>query len=488
MRNKYCLALIVLLLSACNNPAETELPNIIIILADDLGTNDISCYRADHPGYSEKPPSCETPTIDQLAAEGMRFTTFYCGAAVCSPSRAALQTGRNTTRLGVYNWIPGNCPMHLREEEITIAELLKEKHYRTGHFGKWHLTSEHMKSQPLPEDQGYDYAFYTYNNAHPSHQDPVNFIRHNSPVGPMKGYACQLVMDEALGWLDTVRQQTKPFFMNICFNEPHDKVAAPDSLTEKHSYNKEYYGCIENMDYSIGRLHNYLTSNDLAENTIIIFCSDNGSQVHGSNDPLRGDKAFNFEGGIRSPFIIRWPEMIEAGSVSNFPGSFTDIFPSLASIADIPMPDDRKYDGIDISKVFLDPHTQTVREDTLFFYRYFHDPICMLRDGDWILLGFEETMPYAQHYPVWESALIKPEEGKPNWSQWGFQEKHMEYIEQQKINHFKLYNIAVDPEQKNDLSTAHSQKVSEMSTALLRLRDEMISEGGNWYKNNSTGL
>jgi arylsulfatase A len=162
----------------------TEKPNIILILADDLGYNDVSCYRnSNFEEQYENAPTSQTPNIDKLAESGMRFTDFYCGAAVCSPSRAALITGRNATRVGIYNWIPENGPMHLRSEEITIAELLKDKNYNTGHFGKWHLTSKGM-DQPLPNDQGFDYSFFTYNNANPSHENPDNFYHNGQLVGP----------------------------------------------------------------------------------------------------------------------------------------------------------------------------------------------------------------------------------------------------------------------------------------------------------------
>ena len=180
-------------------------PNIILVLADDLGYNDLTSYRSLHDKKADKPPTCVTPNIDNLAKEGMLFTDFYCGAAVCSPSRSSLLTGRNATRVGIYNWIPENSPMHLRDSEITIAEMLKQVNYQTGHFGKWHLTSKGT-GQPLPNDQGYDYSFYAYNNANPSHRNPNNYYRNGEPVGELKGYACQLVVDEALQWLKKKRR------------------------------------------------------------------------------------------------------------------------------------------------------------------------------------------------------------------------------------------------------------------------------------------
>ena len=254
--------LLIVIFASCQRQEKlaTGPPNIILMVADDLGYNDLSSYRNANPGQAEKPPTTQTPYIDQLADEGMRFTNFYCGAAVCSPSRSAILTGRNATRNGIYNWIPPGQPMHLRAEEVTIAEMLKVKNYQTAHFGKWHLTAEGM-GQPLMNDQGYDYSFFTYNNANPSHENPVNFFRNGKPVGELIGYASHLVVDEAIRWLEENKGSEDPFYINVWFNEPHEKVAAPDSLANRHDYNKEYYGCIENMDYAVGKITNFLKAN-----------------------------------------------------------------------------------------------------------------------------------------------------------------------------------------------------------------------------------
>ncbi len=472
--------LFMIFLASCRKDQAQPLPNLIIFLADDLGYNDISCYREATPDQPEMAPTSMTPNIDQLAEEGMRFTGFYAGAAVCSPSRSALITGRNATRVGIYNWIPANCPMHLRDEEITIAEMVKQKGYRTGHFGKWHLTSPGM-GQPLPRDQGFDYSFFTYNNAQPSHKDPVNFHRNGREVGPLEGYACQLVADEALGWLDSIRTGDKPFFMNVWFNEPHVKLAAPEELTARHDYNQEYYGTIENMDLAIGRVMTFLKDNGLDKNTILIFTSDNGSQVRHSNYPFRGSKAFNYEGGVRVPFVIKWAGEIPAGEVSGVTGSLTDVFPSVASITGLALPGDREFDGIDLSPVFRGEVDDYQREDPVFFYRYFHDPICMLREGNWSLLGYDKLIPYSLNLNTVDLAKIKPEPGEPQWSEWGFKENHMEIILEQEPRIFELYNLETDPEQKNNLAGQYPDRVEEMKARMLELRKEMIEEGGDWY-------
>lgn len=479
------LALILLVLmwgfSGCKNqPGEKE-PNIILFLADDLGYNDLTCYRQDHPGASDMPPTAQTPHIDRLAEEGLRFTQFYCGAAVCSPSRSALLTGRNATRVGIYNWIPHQSPMHLRSQEVTLAELLKNKNYQTAHFGKWHLTSPGT-DQPLPNDQGYDYSFFTYNNARPSHRNPHNFYRNGEPVGQLEGFACQLVVDEALQWLDQRSSPSEPYCINIWFNEPHEKVDAPDSLVRRHSYRKKYYGSIENMDLAVGRVLEYLENHPAERETVVIFSSDNGSQENGSNDPLRGEKAFNYEGGVRVPFIIRFPGVTRAGTLSETPGSFTDLLPTLAEITGIPLPEDRTIDGTSLVPVLTDRDTAVERNHPIVFYRYFHDPILMMRDGDWCLLGYQKPLPYAESYNEIELALIQPDSGEPRWSQWGFQSGHMEFIRNQEPACFELYNLRSDPSQRNDLSGEEPGRVERMKQQMMKLRNEMLEEGGDWFK------
>ncbi len=456
-------------------------PNIILIVADDLGYNDLTCYRNAHETLSEKPPTAKTPHIDKLAGQGVRFTDFYCGSAVSSPSRSVILTGRNASRNGIYNWVPHNSPMHLRQKEVTIAEMLKEQNYNTGHFGKWHLTSKNM-GQPLPRDHGYDYSFFTYNNAKPSHENPVNFFRNGDAIGEQQGFSCQLVMDEALSWLDKSKNDSVPFYINIWFNEPHSKVAAPDSLAQRHEYNQHYYGCIENMDIAVGRLMEYLEKNKLEENTFVLFSSDNGSKWPHSNDPLRGEKCFNFEGGIRVPFIVRWTGKIPAGKINNTPGSFADILPTVAEFTQSPLPENRKLDGTSLVQIFTGEKDSVTRQEPIFFYRYFHDPICMLRKGDWCLLGYENLIPYKDNLNESELANIKPEPGKKPWSQWGFQEGHMEYIYNQQIKHFELYNLREDKEQKNNLADKHPDRLEKMKQEMMQLREEMIQEGGNWFE------
>ena len=174
---------------------DPQRPNVVILLADDLGSSDVGSYGG----------PVQTPAIDSLAAGGTRFKTFYSGCAVCSPSRATLMTGRQHIRTGVYNWIYDQTQKsHLREREVTIAEILKDAGYATAHVGKWHLGlpfEGHSNYKPTPADHGFDYWFATPNNAEPSHHNPINFIRNGKAIGAIKGYACKIDADEAIDWL-----------------------------------------------------------------------------------------------------------------------------------------------------------------------------------------------------------------------------------------------------------------------------------------------
>lgn len=458
---------------------EKKKPNVIFILADDLGYNDVSSYRNKHLVLSINPPTSQTPNIDKLYSQGMGFTDFYCGAAVCSPSRSALMTGRNASRVGIYNWIPSESPMHMRDEEVTIAEILKNENYQTGHFGKWHLTSEGTE-QPHPNDQGFDFSFYSYNNAKPSHHNPENYFKNGNPMGKMNGYACQIVVDQALEWLEIINSTDNPFYLNLWFNEPHLQVAAPEELTKRHQYNQEYYGAIENMDLAVGRVLSYLIEHNLEDNTIVFFSSDNGSRWDHSNDPLRGEKCFNYEGGLRVPFIVKWPGKIPSGTVNHFPGSFTDILPSIVDLVGAKLPN-RKLDGISLAEVFKGSTPDGKREDPIFFYRYFHDPICMLRQGDWCLLGYQNLIPKAENLDEVALAILKPKEGEA-WSQWSFQPQHMEFLKSQEPVHFELYNLKNDKEQEFNIADQNPERVAVMKEQMHLLRKEMVEEGGDWFQ------
>ena len=236
---------------------------------------------------------------------------------MCSPSRATLLTGRHHIRTGVYSWISDEAQKsHLLLRELTIAEMLKDQGYSTAHVGKWHLgLPTKNRPKPTPSHHGFDYWFTTWNNASPSHKNPNNFIRNGQPVGTLKGYSCQLVVDEAIEWLDNHRHPKAPFFLNIWFHEPHAPIAAPNEIVSTYGElnNKAaiYSGTIDNTDRAIQRVVNKLDAMGIREDTLIIYASDNGSYLEGRTGNLRGKKGSNWDGGIRVPGIFCWPRVIQ---------------------------------------------------------------------------------------------------------------------------------------------------------------------------------
>ena len=256
----------------CNKITGQEKPNIIIMMADDLGYGDVGCFGN---------KIIETPNIDQLASKGAKFTQFYSGHYTCSPSRAGMMAGRTPYRNGIYTFIADNSVVHLKDKEVTLAEICKEQGYDTGFFGKWGLNGNmDDKTQPTPSQQGFDSWLATNNNAIPSHKNPTNFYFNGKAMGEMKGYSSQIVVDKATQWLDSRKDKTKPFLLVLWFHEPHTKLAQPDKFTQKYAkYGEvagEYYANIDHMDHQIGRFMNYMKKENLEDNSWITFTSDNG--------------------------------------------------------------------------------------------------------------------------------------------------------------------------------------------------------------------
>jgi len=426
-------------------------PNVMVMLADDMGYGDLSIY-----GSLEN----HTPNLDKLASEGARFTDFYAGSAVCSPSRAALITGRFSVRAGIYSWVHTSQNMHLRREEITIAEVLKEKGYSTAHLGKWHLCYDLVKgsgTRPNPGDQGFDYWMATGNNAEPSHHNPTNFVKNGVALGKVEGYSCQIVVDEAETWLDQHRDKSKPFFMNLWFHEPHMKVAAPEKFRNRHLDTKrpDYYGCIENLDDAIGRLLAKLDKMGVSDNTLIVFTSENGSYMQGSNDPLKGRKTQLWEGGIREPAIMRWPGHIQPDSVITEPTGVVDILPTICEATGASVPKDRVIDGVSLLPLFSNKRIK--RNHPLYWFYNPSRPVCAIREGDWALIA-------------------DPTIDLPRGNM--FKEEYIGNIKETELTNFRLFNLRQDPIQDDEI-TEHA-KLNQMKAKMLKLHREVVTEAYDW--------
>ena len=445
-----CLSM--LLLAPLTTLADSR-PNILILFADDMGYQDVACFGS----------PIKTPNIDRLAGEGLRFTDFYAGAPNCSPSRAALMTGRISSRTGIYNYIPPNNGMHLPPDEITIAKLLQQAGYATGLFGKWHLSHTDVDStQPKPATYGFDYTFCTRNNAEPSHKDPDNFFRNGKPLGTLEGYSCQLVADETIGWLKARETDAPPFFAYVAFHEPHKKLASPPELMAEYKdagpKDALYFANIANLDKAIGRILDTLDELDQTKETFVLFASDNGPWREGSQGPLRGKKSDIWDGGIRVPGIIRWPGRVAAGQTTGAPAGVVDILPTLCSVANIKAPSDRVIDGTDLTPLLRGE--SLTRTTPLFWYFYRNSPQVALRDGNWSLIGF----------------LDDPVEKRTHW----LSAADMPFIKTQVPTRFELFNLREDVGQQRDVSEMEPERLKAMKAAMLKLHASVVSEGDDW--------
>lgn len=397
-----------------------EQPNVLLVYVDDLGYGDLG-------GYGH--PAIQTPNIDALAQEGMTFTNYYAPSALCSPSRAGVLTGRAPYRTGIKSWIPENSGVFLRDEEITLAEVLKPEGYATALIGKWHLNSDlGSKKEPQPTDQGFDY-FYGHNAFQiPTNKDPINIYRDRELLPKQTGFTAQLYVDEAINWLER-RDNGQPFFLFLSMAEPHTPIENPREYNELYSHYTngpvvpipsglpevpvekltprgpgEYYANITYMDAQLGRLLQWMDRNNLADNTIVVFTSDNGpvtsdwlawyeTNAYGSTGGYRGRKHFLYEGGIKVPAIIRYPAMVEPGSTSDDLVVGTDLFVTLARLGGGAIPDDRPIDGIDVRAVLSG--RELPRRTVFWALDSVSDLEFVIRSGDWKLFIDRDRNPRA---------------------------------------------------------------------------------------------
>ncbi|MDF1860248.1 MAG: sulfatase-like hydrolase/transferase [Verrucomicrobiales bacterium] len=434
-----------------------EKPNVVMLLADDLGYQDIGCY--DGP--------VKTPTLDDLAAHGTRFQTFYSGCAVCSPSRATLLTGRHHIRAGVYSWIfDEGQKSHLLEREVTLAEILKGAGYSTAHVGKWHLGLPSEKfDKPTPDKHGFDHWFATWNNAEPSHHNPETFIRNGEPVGKLEGYSCQLVVDEAIEWLDHHRDPEAPFFLNVWFHEPHAPIAAPDEIVSDYGKLKDkaavYSGTIDNTDRAIRRLVAKLRKMGAPEDTLIIYASDNGSYRDDRTGGLRGRKGMNWEGGIRVPGIFHWPGVIGEGVVATEPAGIVDILPTVCGLLGLEKPEGVHLDGSDLSAILKGEGESFRRHQPLFWHLQKSRPVVAMRHGKWSLVAD----------PAYELSTSNM-----------FEESWIPAIKGGGYTNFQLFDLEADPNQETNLAGENGELVEELKAKLLGINASIMSDGADWHK------
>jgi arylsulfatase A-like enzyme len=421
---------LTLLLALCSSAIATaqdakepvSKPNVILILIDDMGWSDVGFQGNEY---------YETPNIDRLASQGVVFSNGYAANAVCSPSRAAILTGRYPTRHGITNWIEHWIPaalvgdregfesdntnqlmtpkndVYMKLEEVTIAEVLKDGGYETCHIGKWHLGPHGW----LPQDQGFDHNIGGSQKGSPStYFDPYNMP--NLRDRKKGEYLVDRLADEATNFIKRTAAKDQPFFLYLSHYAPHYPLEAKAELIEYYknkpmpkdrSFHPEFAAMVHSVDESVGKVLATLDASGIADDTIVFFTSDNGGQKTQrpgwsgptDNTPMRDGKGFPYEGGIREPFIVKWPGTTQAGRVSDEMVNIIDILPTICEMTGQPLPAGRVLDGI--SLVPLLKKEQKLSRDTMYWHLPHYwgpgnvvHPYSAIRKDDWKLIHWYE--------------------------------------------------------------------------------------------------
>ncbi len=441
------LALLLLVLTPFGR-ADTSRPNFLVIYTDDHGYGDVSTYGA---------TDVKTPHIDSLAADGMLFTTMRANCTVCSPSRAALLTGRHQDRVGVPGVIrtqPEDSWGYFDPSVPTLADELKKAGYHTAIVGKWHLG---LESPNTPNERGFDHFHGFLGDMMDSYVDHLrhrnNYMRLNGEIIEPEGHATDLFSDWAAEYIGSRPQKkNEPFLLYLAYNAPHPPIEPPadwlakvkaraPGMEEKRAMNVAF---VEHLDHGIGRVLAALDESGLRENTVVVFTADNGGSLpHAqNNDPWRDGKQSHYDGGLRVPFMARWPGQIEAGSKSDYAGQVFDLFPTFLELAGATATDPGALDAVSLVPV-LKGGTITAARDLYFVRReggraYGGKSYEALIRGDWKLL---QNDPYSPR---------------------------------------ELYNLKNDPGETTDLAMKAPKVFNELSAAIAA----RIQRGGSspWQK------
>jgi arylsulfatase A len=421
----------------------TNKPNFLFILADDLGWSQVGCYGSDF---------YETPNIDRLARQGMRFTDAYAACPVCSPTRASIMTGRYPARLHLTDFIAGGSfpyekyaqpewQKYMPLEEITIAEVLKTSGYATACFGKWHLSIDKKPPKSLPynpDKQGFDEYFVTYKP--PSKTDPESDA-HN----------VEAITEKSLDFME--RHKDEPFFLYVSHNTIHAPIMGKKKLVQKYRnksgsnlpQNNQILGAmIEELDNSIGRLLKKLDELKIAEKTIVVFFSDNGGlEKDAKQTPLLSGKANLYEGGIKEPLIIRWPGAVKPGSTCSEPVISMDFFPTFLEIAGLKNEAIRPIDGVSLLPLLK--QTGTLNRRAIYWhYPHYHSssigPCGAIRAGDYKLIEW------------YDQSICCPG------------------------NEFELYNLKKDIGERDNLAKKMPERVEKLKKMLSNWRVEVNAQ------------
>ena len=411
--------------------ADAAPPNIVLILADDLGYGDLESYGSRNP----------TPNLTRLAEDGVQFSNYYSASPVCSPARAALLTGRYGVRCGVPGVFFATDPGGLNLAETTLAQILKPLGYRTMCVGKWHLG---RPAAFLPTSRGFDdYYGIPYSND----MDPSVLLRGTEIIESPVNLATltRRYTEQATTFIRSAR--TSPFFLYMAHASPHIPLNTAPEFAGKSGMGR-YGDVIQELDWSVGQVLAALADNGVEQNTLVMFTSDNGPWFQGSPGRLRGRKGDNFEGGLRVPFVARFPARIlpsshlRARSIRTIPAlaSALDIVPTVAAFTGAGLPRN-PLDGVDIGPLMMDKATDVVRPPLLYFSRW---NLQCIRSGPWKLHVSRGNVP---------AYTAEPKAGFFNL----------------RLVHPELYNLETDPEEAQDLSGQHPDIVAALQRRIAEL-------------------
>ncbi|TWT87077.1 sulfatase family protein [Neorhodopirellula pilleata] len=436
------IAIVVVLAVASLWPASTiaaeDRPNVIFMLTDDLGYSDIGCYGA---------RKVKTPHIDRLAAEGIRFTDFHTAASICSPSRAAILTGAYPQRAGLYMGLNPNRTAHwflgLHPDEITIAEQFKQQGYATHMVGKWHLGTE---PEFLPRTQGFDHYYgMPCNYAHsPKFFDDDEEVFAKTPLDRLT----QLYTQRVTSIIRDQAKRDEPFFLYYAHNYPHTPYQAGQDF-QGTSQDGVRGDVMQELDRSVGEMMTALKEAGVAENTIVIFTSDNGPTTNEYAHPYRGTKYVTFEGGHRVPFIFYWPARIKEPCVSNVSINAMDVFPTLSAAIGASLPKEHVYDGENLLPLFEGKPLKRLAAQPFYYYNC--ENLQAIRRDDWKL-----------HLP-------RSEEQLPFW------DKNRAFANLQTQI---LYNLSTDAAESTNVAADNPEVVRE----LLQLADSARKDLGEFMQ------
>jgi arylsulfatase A-like enzyme len=444
-----------LALSGCmagkeGSPAATQKPNILMIVVDDLGISDVGCYGRDYGNTYH-----ETPNIDRLASEGMRFINAYAASAVCSPTRASIMTGKYPVRTGITDWIPGEpqpadravlCPKtktQLALSEVTLAEALKEGGYSTSFVGKWHLgdTGHH------PTEQGFDVNIAGGHWGHPKGPGKYYYpFGDEMPnlTGKPGDYLTDRLTDEAVKRIQAGRSEGKPFLICLNYYTVHLPLVPKKEVYESFNgkekserwKNQDYAAMVKSLDDNVGRLLQVLKDEGVDQNTLVIFYSDNGGlSAVTSNHPYRGGKGGPYEGGIKEPLIAVWPGKIAPGSICADPVTSPDFYPTLLDAAGLPLRPEQHIDGLSLVPL-LTQEKQSLNRPAIYW-----------------------------HYPHFRRNAPEMPAGAVRYGDF-------KLIERYETGAVELYNLRQDIGETNNLAVQMPEKVQKLKTMLSNWRRE----------------